>query len=382
MVRSILISGLLIGSLSAHSIAQEQSNKPAPSNLAIEIVQPQSHHLMPVATDGRWEIGLPARLADAKPAQDATPLTRITIGSAIEGDGVRIKIGGIFDDSYPADAPGPKYGAKEKPLASYFAHEGDTVAVKELEDYGFEKLILRVTKDRNQAVQEAGTSLLPQLVNNLESIDLVHIQVEGTPPAGFLLSVQNRSSKDIIGLSLKIDEAETHSMFPLGAKPLIAAQAMIQTHFSLEGDAAISPKSVLFADGSYEGDVVSAAEMAGQRKGNQIQMSRLLQLLIDQPVTRNADETIGLLKEKINGLRIDVDPAVIDELQSQFPALPKQNGRAWVAEKIMEGLKRGRGHGLFRIEEIEKERHRQADFDWPGALTKLTDKIRSYVGSN
>ena len=373
MIRSGLVTTaafLLFGLFPVAAPAQQEAT------LGVEVVRPENRHFMAIGS--RWTISPPPRLSGTKSSKNSTPLTMITIAPTFEDGGVRIAIGGIFDDSYPADAPGPKYGEKEKPIVSYFANEGETVVVKELEDFGHEKLILRVTRG-NEWREQPVTSGFPQLVNNVQSIVLINVQAENQP-SEFLLTLQNASSKDVVGLSLKMSSFETQTWSPFSNKPLVAAQAMMKTPIRIRGESTISVKSVLFADGTYDGVVVDAAEMAARRLGHRIQMSRLLQLLLEQPLTGQPSETIGQLKQKINNLRIDVDPADIDQIQSQFRALP-ENGRPWVAERIMYGLKGVRSYGANRVNEIDQKRRNQGGFDWQDALKSLTDKVRDSTAS-
>ena len=328
-----------------------------------------------MAIGSRWTIDPPPPLPSSKSSKTSMALTRITITPTFEYGGVRIAIGGIFDDSYPADAPGPKYGEKEKPIASYFANEGEKVVVREFEDYGREELILRVKRGNEWRPEDPVTSGFPQLVNTVSSIVLINVQA-ASQPSEFLLTLQNASSKDVVGLSLKMSSFKTETWTPFSNKPLVAAQAMMKTPIRIRGESSISVKSVLFADGSYDGAVVDAAEMAASRLGYRIQMSRLLQLLLDQPRTGEPSEILGQLKQKINDLRIDVDPADIDKIESQFRALPKENGRPWIAERIMNGFKRVRSYGANRVDEIDQKRRNQAHFDWQNAFNTLADKFR------
>ena len=175
MIRSGLITTaafLLFGLVPVATPAQQEAT------LGIEVVHPATRSFMAIAS--RWSIEPPPRLSDTKSSKDSTPLTRITIAPTFENGGVRIAIGGVFDDSYPADAPGPKYGEKERPIASYFANEGETVVVKELEDYGHGKLVLRV-KRGNESREGPATSGFPQLVNTVQSIVLINVQAESQP---------------------------------------------------------------------------------------------------------------------------------------------------------------------------------------------------------
>jgi hypothetical protein len=176
-----------------------------------------------------------------------------------------------------------------------------------------------------------------------------------------------------------------------GLKPLMLPGAVFKTSIGLS--ASLPPETspptlviqtVLFDDGSYEGDVIAAAEMAARSKGRRIQFSRCLQLLQgipDQPA-RETIRAIQEVKAAVEKLRIDVDPALVAELQSQFPLLPKANGKEWLAERAMDGLKNGRHHALYLLNELEQKRAlNPAGFDLNQSLADLRERVTRLAGN-
>jgi hypothetical protein len=101
----------------------------------------------------------------------------------------------------------------------------------------------------------------------------------------------------------------------------------------------------------------------------------------DQPL----QETITAIQEvraSVEKLRIDVDASLVEELQSQFPLLPKANGRAWLAEKIMDGLKADRSRALYLLNELEQKRARNPEgFDLNQSLATLRERIAWFAGN-
>lgn len=377
-----------MGWLCVSAPAQEQPTK---SDLAIEIVG--SAHLSPFSVSssagGSVEIGPPPKRPDWKQPQDTAPLTRITIRSVLERDGVSIKIGGVFDDSYPAGAPGPKYGEKEQTIAAYFAREGETITISELERFGFEPLVIRVVRFQPKPFPEPSAKVLLEVVNALKSVAFVDLQSEEPASHSYKLTLQNLAAKSIVALTIGIQHSHTETMEG-GLKPLMLPGAIFKTSVSPSGS--LTPETspptlviatVLFDDGSYEGDVVAAAEMAARSKGRQIQSSRCLQLLQgipDQP----AQETLRAIQEvrtTVEKLRVDVDATLVEELQSQFPLLPKANGKEWLAEKTMDGLKNGRRHVLYLLNELEQKRARnQEGFDLNQSVATLRERVAGLAG--
>ncbi len=390
----VLVISILSGLLALPAPAQQQPAKSTPTDLAIEIVTGEHPHLLPFPVSssegGYSEIGPPPKRPDWKPAQDTAPLTRIRIRPLRERDGVSIKIGAVFDDSYPAESPGPKYGEKEQTIASYFAREGETVTISETERFGFEPLVLRVVKYQPKPVSEPAPPVLPEVVNPLKSVGFVDLQSEEPASHSYKLMLQNLSAKSIVALTIGIQHSHTETIDGAG-KPLVLPGETLKTSVGAAdniGPDTLRPtiviQTVLFEDGSYEGDVVTAAEMAARSKARQIQFSRclpLLQGIPDQP----AQETIRAIQEvkaAVEKFRIDVDGSLVEGLQAQFPLLPKANGKAWLASILLEGLKSGRHHAVYLLNDLEAKRARNPEgFDLNQSLTALRERAARLAGN-
>lgn len=387
----VFVTSILTGLLCVPSPAQEKPAKSTPTDLGIEIVDREHPSPFPVSSSegGSIEIGTPPKRPDWKQPQDTAPLTRIRIRPVLDRDGVSIKIGAVFDDSQPANAPGPKYGEKEQTIASYFAREGETITISELEQFGFEPLVLRVVRYQPRPFPEPSAKVLPEVVNALKSVAFVDLQSEEPLSHSYQLTLQNLAARSIVALTIGFQQSHTETIEG-GVKPLMLPGAIFKTSVGPSGS--ITPETsrptlvigtVLFDDGSYEGDVVAAAEMAARSKGRQIQFSRCLQLLQGLP-DQPAQETIRAIQEvraAVEKLRIDVDATLVEELKSQFPLLPKANGKEWLSEKIMDGLKGGRGHALYLLRELEQKRARNPEgFDLNQSLAGLRERVARLAG--
>ena len=385
----ILFAISITGLLCISSSAQEKPAKSTLSDLAIEIVGDHPRPFpVPLSKGGYTEIGPPPKRPDWKQAQDTAPLTRVRIRPALERDGVRITIGAVFDDSEPVDAPGPKYGEKEQTIASYFAQQGDTVSVSELQRFGFEPLVLKVIKYKPPATAEPAPAILPEVVNELKSVAFIDLQDERPSSQSYRLTLENVAAKSIVALTIQIAPGATESIEGTRQKPLVTPGGALRTIISTSGGDVQEPfrstlviQTVLFDDDSYEGNVVTAAEMAARGRGRLIQLSRVLELL---PETGRSEtiKSIQELKASVERLRIDVDNSVVEELLSHFPALPKNNGKAWLASKLMDGLKNGRGHALYLVNAIEQERARDPkNFDLNQSLAALRERVAKLAGN-
>lgn len=386
----VILISILTGLLCVPCPAQEKPANSVPTVLGIEVADGgPSRFEVQRTEDGYCEIGPPPRRPDWKQPPDTPPLTRIRIRSALERDGVRIRIGAVFDDSQPADAPGPKYGTREQALASGFALEGATITFTEIEQFGFKPLVLKVVRYQPPSPPQSSAKVLPEVINKLTSIAVLDLQSDEPASHSYSMTLQNVGAKSIVALTLEFAQSHSETLEG-GVKPIILPGATLKTFIGgFESSTPEMPRptlvitTVLFDDHTYEGDVVAAAELAARSKGRQIQSSRCLRLLERIPDQPN-EETIKAIPEirvAVEQLRIDVDAAVVEQLQSEFPLLPKTNGKSWLADKVMDGLKAGRRMTIFGLNDLEQKRASDPNgFDAKQSLARLRERIARFAG--
>jgi hypothetical protein len=369
--------------------AQEKPASSAPTVLGIQVVHDGPRLPLPVTEDGYCEIGPPPRRPDWMQPPDTPPLTRIRIRSALERDGVRIRIAAVLDDSQPANAPGPKYGAREQAMASGFGLEGATITFSETGRFGFEPLVLKIVRYAPDPMPQSSAKLLPEVINELKSIAVLDLQSAEPASQSYSLTMQNVGAKSIVAFALGFEQSHTETIEG-GVKPILLPGATLKTFIGgFESSTSETPRptlvitTVLFDDGAYEGDMVTAAELAARSKGRQIQSARCLRL-VDRLVDQSPEEIIKAIPEirtAVEQLRIDVDATIVEQLQSQFPLLPKANDKSWLADKIMDGLKAGRSMTIFGLNDLEQRRARDPNgFDLKQSLAKLRERIARFAG--
>ena len=342
------------------------------------------------APDHAAEIGPPRRIAGRQGPEGEPPLTRVRLRLAREGDAVRIDVGAVLDDSYPADAPGPKYGPRVVWVASHLAREGETVSVG-LKRYGFEPLVLTVM----EAQPEPEAPLIPapaRAASRLKSVEVVSFLTEGAQMERGRVVLRNVSRKNITALAVSVGGHFTQMAYHAGLRSLVASGGTYETEVSLgrggretpggfepepQPDALVVSMAV-FEDGSYEGDVETAAAMVARLKGRSVQFARVLGLLrnvldADSPPAADA---VARLKAEVGGLRIDVEPPVLEALVARFPELPTPAARKLIAEAVVNELRGTRGEALRMLEEVERAQRQEAGrFD----LRRELEKVRALV---
>ena len=371
------------------SAAQENTNSLSKTDLAIQVKDGHQFSISS-APEGYVEIGTPDRLANWKQASDTAPLTRIRIHGFIEGDGVRVRIGGVFDDSYPVDAPGPKYGEKERIIASYLAHLGETVTANELEQFGFQPLVIKIVLDDGTGTPQTDVPLagLPLVKSDLKSVGIVDWKPAGAQANEGRLTLKNLSALSIVSFKLKLTGGITETAEGTRARPIATAGATFEDIIRLDQErldehSAITITTVVFGDGSFEGDPDSAAQLAARSKGREIQLIRFLQLLRKTVAAEGAGagDVLQNLRSAVEDFRIDVDPDDVEVLRSRF-SLSTYKARVLIAEPMMEGLKMSRSHVLYMIRDVDPASGNSNALRNPQqSLSALQERVEKLVGN-
>lgn len=370
--------------------AQEAQARPESKRLAVQVVNGRyDRGLIFAVPEGQHADGLaaefdPPRRTGAQPP-GRPPLTRIRMRLSYEGGAVRVRVAAVFDDSYPAEAPGPKYGAREQEVASLLAREGETVTAGGLKRFGFEPLVLKVVR------YEPGPEMPPlpappRAVNRLRSIEVVSFAVAGAQLDICRATLLNVSSKNIVALEVSVpDRGLGHTVQAAGGRALMppGGTYQVELNFGRGGTEtahgylpepppdALTVETVVFEDGSYEGEAKSAARMVARQRGRLVQFARVLRLVqsaLDAGVQGGPD-ALAALKARAAGLRIDAEPELLDELMSKFPELSHEEGRGLVASAALEGLRNAREEFLRLVREVEAG---------PGLRLKL-EEVRAKV---
>lgn len=340
------------------------------------------------------EISPPRRINGWTRPDGEPPLTRIRLRlSEVELEvehAVVIEVVAVLDDSWPPDAPGPKYGPREKAVGTYLAREGETVSVAGLKSFGFEPLVLAVS----EAKPEPEMPFIPapaRAVSRVKSIEVVSFATEGAEMERARLVLRNVSAKNVVGLEMGGVDGGVNMIQTFGPRPLIASGATYESETSLGRSGRALPgggyepvaqpealvvSTAVFDDGTYEGDAKAASTMLARQAGRTIQFARVVKLLqdalgADKPDAPNA---LARLKSQIDGLRIDVEPSALDELVSRFPSIPRDECRRYVAEWAVDGMRMARAESLGLLERVEAAQSQKAEgFD----LRRQLDGVRA-----
>ncbi|HLL74169.1 MAG TPA: hypothetical protein VK421_02810 [Pyrinomonadaceae bacterium] len=382
--------------------AQETRATPAEKNLALDIEgEPERGYQIQVK--GGLETSHRPLLPRREQPANAPRLTAVRIDTDYEGDAVRINLSVVFDDSWPPDAPGPKYGRKVQAVASYLAREGESVRLEELARFGVEPMTLRVVQARPRPAEVPPLASTPQVVNNLKAVQVVGFHRDASAPNVYKLRLHNVSGKGIAAMSFRnVDDGGGGTITSLGrpARPLVAPGDVNEMPFNFTVNRRQTPQgethdaerprtlvvtTAVFDDGTYEGEAEMAAGIIARWRGDETQRARILPLLRAPLAAPSlAASALDKLKSEVESLRIDADPAAVAELAAKFPTLARdeaarREGRdavALLSSQMMEGFRSARESALYRIREWEEERARAPEaFDFRARLAAFVERL-------
>ena len=183
--------------------------------------------------------------------------------------------------------------AREKlKVAEYVVRQGQQYALTQLAAYGVEPIRLSV-------VRRAEVELTPPRVDNsTKSVEVSEIKIHPEGPS-FELVLRNASDKDLRAVEIE----EYRGWMRKGSPPMYDWKQTppvkpgktwsVTLEFGWNGKAteeghAVEPpdrvqiRSVLFTDGTYEGDSFFAARAEALREGRRVQLKRVLEMLGEQ----------------------------------------------------------------------------------------------------
>jgi hypothetical protein len=247
-------------------------------------------------------------------------------------DGVSIKVTVFYGDFNRQDTPVSLEKLPRKTLGSYFVKLNQSVTLSDLAKVGLEPITLRVVSAPTK------NPWRPILHSDAPSLAIDYKQLDRSFG---VVTIHNFSNKGVAALIVWASDVENgkygggEGIGPgPGSKPAIAPGGTYQMQFgvpvegrmvhgvyvALPPDPFLTLKSVLFEDGSYEGDERAAEGMAAQRLGLKVQVQRVLSLA--KPIIANAqtDDAAKLraIRAAIGQLSDEPEAQMILGLRAEF----------------------------------------------------------------
>jgi hypothetical protein len=351
---------------------QERQTRPVPTGLALEIVfypgkapayQPVSH---PQAKQlGAW-YALFGHVPSGQPAADALPVKAVNILPRLEGDTVRIDISVHL---------GVKFFEREEPVATYNVRENETITVSELTRFGVVPFAIKLVRVNPM------WSSPPPVVNKTDSLAVSGIEAVHSTLPSYKVTLQNLSGKNVaaLGVEVHVNGHRRISSMRQGddGKAVIEAGATYKLYMAAANNAQMrgagyTPETppnqeivittVVFDDGSYEGDAETAASFRAFQVGRKIQVARLVALLqqASDSTDRNGATALESLRTQVASLDNEADAAAVNELRREFPAF-NQPGKRDIKSAVEIALNGVKTDFLKEIQKYERESAESTD---------------------
>ena len=306
--------------------AQKQSRPTSATDLTVEIRYRKDHATFLAGDRSMW-FGRFERLAGWQQPAGMLPVRAVQVSSRVESE-TALQIAVLVRQ-------GERYHDEVKQIAAYTLRVDERVAVEELKQYGIVPVELRVVRTK-----PAAEAAPPYVESRTSALELVGVEPREATFPSYVVRLKNVSGKDIAALHVDYYTGKQHSsMRPQHPQnlPLIKAGAVYELNASggdggeLTADG-YTPRAlqkvviatVVFTDGTFEGEPLAAAEQHALRHGRKLQITRALALLKDALKGRGAGDeaaTVARFKAEVSALTEDVEPQAVEQLAAKFPTM-------------------------------------------------------------
>jgi len=313
----LLALSLLFGTITANTFSQSTVQPDAANSFVVEVTYFKGRPLA-YQKVGSWAwYALFPRVADWKPGPRELPVDAVKVSSRSEAGIVKVKITVLRGRNHEI----------EDLVGEYTVGQTKT-SIQDLTLFGVVPFDVKLVR--------AATTVpdLPSIKNDTTSL-VVSVEPANTKIPSFKARYLNSSSKSVMAVAFQTTINGAPKLLGTPQEPegkVLIAPGEIYEHnirypvrliTESTGDMPESQrglqlniKAVIFADGTYEGDPVSAARYRGYKVGEKIQLSRLLTLL-RSPAAATAER----LGQKLNTLPYRIELNDISTLGSEFPGL-------------------------------------------------------------
>jgi hypothetical protein len=362
LISKALIVSVLLGTCLLDVGAQQIQNQ-ATTGLALEVVYLKgaapAYQKIPWFSQsggGTWYARF-GRIAGWQPAPGQLPVAAVRLVPFFADDVVRIRVSVIR---------GIKFHETEDLVNNYAARENEKLTFEELKSFGVQPFEIKVVR-----VDPAGAAL-PSILNQTKSVEVISIEPIISDLPMYKLALHNLADKNISALKVNFLEGgrTVAGGMPQGAdgKPLIGAGGFGELFEPLVTKAQPAPggyipssppaqqfaiATVVFEDGTYEGEAGAAAMYRGFVIGRKIELKRVVPVLEKALTTDpNAVDAPAKLRLAIESLSIDVAESDLAALVQAFPTLNKRSIRSW-AEIAVHGVRKDLLDALQEFENMK-----------------------------
>lgn len=325
---------LLLSVCAAPVRAQSGRATPAPTpaaaaaveavgGLAVEIVQHDGRRSYLPGNGAVW-FGRFGRVAGWKSPAHVPPVQAVQVASRVKSDDallltVSVRLGARFHDEV-------------RPLATFDAREGEGLIVEGLREFGVVPIELKVVRARTPAPQP------PYVEFSLRSLELVGVEPVDVSFPSYKVRLRNLSGKTISAMG--VDSVTETGGLRVGwehkpqNEPLAAGGAVyeLNAHGGTQGRMlpdgyapdslrTVTIHTVVFSDGTFEGDAGGAAWVNALWRGRKIQLGRALPVVRRALEAPEAEGAVESFRKQITALGETPAPEELAASDARFPQL-------------------------------------------------------------
>ena len=274
---------------------------------------------------GAW-YGLFARVPSWQPPAGAQQIEAVRVISRVEGDAVSVTVSTLS---------GRKALETEQRVGTYQIRETEKISIDDLKRFGIEPFQIKLVR-----VNANVPAVPPVILKGVESVLVLNSMAKETTLPSYRVILRNQSNKNIVGLGVDLVAGgkvqitskprgiDGQPLIPAGKEYWLTVAAPNRAQPTADGYAPTTPsdqqiliKTIVFDDGTYEGDAQMAAAVRGYRAGEKMVLPRLIPLLDSALSSSNADLTQALknLESQVSSVSSDADPHLVQTLASEFP---------------------------------------------------------------
>lgn len=326
----VLMLSVVASAPAQEATTAQKQTRPAATNLTVEIRYRTDHSTFLAGDRSMWFVRF-ERLAGWQQPAGALPVRAVEVSSRPESETtLRIVVSVRL---------GERYHDEVKQVAAYSVRVDERVAVEELKQYGIVPVELRVVRTKPAAAEAP-----PYVESRTSALELVGVEAREATFPSYVVRLRNVSGKDIEALHVAYHTGRQHStMRPQHPQnlPLIKAGAVYELNAS-GGDGGeltadgytpqalqkVIISTVVFTDGTFEGEPLAAAEQHALRRARRLQLTRALALLRSALRTTDAGgeaAAVGRFKARVAALGEEVEPQAVEQLAAKFPSLGERD---------------------------------------------------------
>lgn len=356
--------------------AQPVRTRPAPTDFALEVTyfagrKPAYEAVQRVKLpkgDGSY-FGMFGHVTGWQLPAGALPVGAVRVVPYLDGAAVSVSFSVLRG----------KFLDVEEMVGTVTLRENEVMSVDALRDFGVEPFKIKLIRVAPQ------TSDLPAVINKTKTLEVVGIEPLVSTFPRYKLTLHNLSDKDIVALSVLVmrDGKLGLSGMPQGEReePLVRANSFGELNQLLATRAEATPAgftpaapgaqqiviaSVMFADGTYEGEAAEPANYQGFVTGRRIELSRILPVLENALATSASKETVRL---QLSQLRYDYDNGVLAALATKFPGADRSTLKTSIEISL---------HAI-RKEALDEIDRSTAGTDFPLCLQRLRERYAEWL---